>query len=90
VRLDSRLLGFERVLAQAVAVARSCGVALSAATAGNLRAIGFEDDLEDRSAADGDDGDNDGVDEDRVSSLDGKRGGDMGGQMNAGTLDGTR
>ncbi len=90
VRLDSRLLGFERVLAQAVAVARSCGVALSAATAGNLQAIGFEDDLEDRSAADGDDGDNDGVDEDRIGSLDGKRGGDMSGQMNAGTLDGTR
>lgn len=44
VRLDSRLCGFERILARAVAAARKYGVALGAATASNLLAIGAEDD----------------------------------------------
>jgi hypothetical protein len=43
VRLDSRLHGFERILARAVAAARTCGVELGAATASNLVAIGAED-----------------------------------------------
>ena len=47
VRIDSRLSGFESILARAVAAARTCGIALSAATAGNLLAIGFEDALDD-------------------------------------------
>ena len=43
IRLDSRLLGFERVLARAVDAARTCGVVLGTATASNLLAIGVED-----------------------------------------------
>ena len=46
VRVDSRLSGFESILARAVVAARACGIALSAASAGNLLAIGFEDALD--------------------------------------------
>jgi uncharacterized membrane protein len=42
VRLDSRLTGFECVLARAIDAARTCGVVLGSATASNLASIGFE------------------------------------------------
>lgn len=80
VRLDSRLSGFECVLARAVDAARLCGVELSVATASNLVAIGFEDSFVVDSGGDA-------GNEDRSTGLDGKRGGDMSEQMDGGARD---